>query len=326
MKKRVVILEESPGAALRLARAATVASDMVEAVVVGSVAEAEAAQPAALGYGALHADAVASSSTLRGLPAVVWTQELSSDLFQRAAGPGGDVIVAVVAWPTFATAPRAWEALLAFRMALASSPSSPSSLPVSWPSSSDLVTFGASVRDWRLVSSSELADVVEQVGRLAQPVAGRQAERIAATTHELLMNALYDAPMTPDGQYRFAHDRRAQVELAPAEAVSCRVACDGSALIVEVVDPFGSLRRSVAFRSVARGIAAARIQEAAAALDTSHGGAGLGLHRVFSSAAATLFSVVRRRQTRVAAVFDLTLAARDLRGMPHSLHFTVKDP
>jgi hypothetical protein len=317
MKKRVVVLEESPGAAPRLARAATAANDMVEAIVVATVAEAEAAQPTAIGYGAAHADAIAASAVLRTVPAVVWTQTLSADLFTRAASPGGDVIGAVLAWPSFATAPRAWEALLAFRSVLEPSRRA--------PMATELLSFGSSVLDWRVSSSSELDDIVNQVTRFAEAAAGRQAEKIAETTYELLMNALYDAPMTPDGQYRFAHDRSAPVQLPPEEAVTCRVVCDGSLLVVEVVDPFGSLRRSVVYRSIARGIAAARVADAQAALDTSHGGAGLGLHRVFSASAATIFHVAKRKETRVCACFDLTLAARDLRGMPRSLHFSSKD-
>lgn len=317
MKRRVVVLEETPGAAPRLARAATAANDMVEAIVVSTIGEAEALQPTALGYSALYADAVAASVVLRGLPSVVWTQQLSADLFTRAAAPGGDVIGAVLAWPTFATAPRAWEALLAFRAVL--EPSRPA------PSAVELAAFGSSVLEWTVSSSTELDDIVNQVTRFAEPAAGRQAEKIAETAYELLMNALYDAPMTPDGQYRFAHDRSALVQLPPEEAVTCRVVCDGSMLVLEVVDPFGSLRRSVVYRSIARGIAAARVADAAAALDTSHGGAGLGLHRVFMAAAATIFHVTRRKQTRVCACFDLTLAARDLRAMPRSLHFSAKD-
>jgi hypothetical protein len=318
MKPKIVILEESAGAAQRLARVATAAGDMVEAVVVADVAQVEAAQPTVLGYGAGHAEAVATSARLRDVPAVVWTQELKPDLFSRAAAPGGDVITAVLAWPSFATAPRSWEALLAFRRALAPRTTAPSAV--------QLASFGASVLDWRVSSSTEIADIVEAVARFAGPVAGRQAEQVAGATHELLMNALYDAPMTADGQYRFAHDRNALVQLAPEESATCRVVCDGSLLVVEVVDPFGSLRRSPVFRGVARGLAAARVADAAAALDTSHGGAGLGLHRVFQAAATTVFSVTRRKETRVAACFDLTLAARDLRSLPHSLHFTAKDP
>jgi len=96
--------------------------------------------------------------------------------------------------------------------------------------------------------------------------------------------------------------------------------------LIEDVDPFGSLRRAPVFRGVALGLAAARAVDAAAALYTSHGGAGLGLHRVSQVAATTVFSVTRRKETRVAACFDLRLAAGDVRGLPHSLRFTAQDP
>ena len=61
--------------------------------------------------------------------------------------------------------------------------------------------------------------------------------------------------------------------------------------------------------------------EPADVLDTSHGGAGLGIMRMYSSCAALFFDVVRGRQTRVTALVDLDLGAREWRGLPCSVHF-----
>jgi hypothetical protein len=47
---------------------------------------------------------------------------------------------------------------------------------------------------------------------------------------------------------------------------------------------------------------------------------------VFTAAAVTLMHVTPGQETRVCAVFDLTLSARDLRAMPGSLHFYRGEP
>jgi hypothetical protein len=321
MRHRVVIIEPVAAAAQRLARVATVASRMQEAIVVDTVAAAVEHAPTALGCSAALVDDVSQVPELRRLPAVVWTNEPSSALFQRAAAEG-DSIVAFLGWPTYMAAPRSWEVLLALRALTAGGPGT--RRPV--PTASNLLATGAEIADWRVATTTDRDDVIAEIGRFAGAVAGRQAEQINAVAWELVMNALYDAPTTPDGRPMYAHDRSAHVQLLPEHAPTCRVGSDGNHFVVEVVDPFGGLRRPVVLRSLARVLAAQKSTEGVrAALDTSHGGAGLGLHRVFSGAASTLIHVVPKQETRVCAWFDLTLSARDLRGMPGSLHFYRSD-
>jgi hypothetical protein len=323
MRQRVVIIEPSVAAAQRIARAGTVANDMVEAIVVDSVVAALEQQPTVLGYNAVFADDIVNNAVLRGLPSVIWSTQDSASLMQQAASSAGESMVAWLGWPTYMVAPRAWELLIAFRNALAAGLTSRRVAPTA----QQLLSPGASVIDWRVSSTTDRDDTIAQVTRFAQSVAGKQTERIAGVTHELLMNALYDAPVAPDGKYLYAHDRNADIQLLPEQSATCRVASDGQLLVIEVVDPFGGLRRSVVLRTLSRVIAAARLASGAqVAIDTSHGGAGLGLHRVFTAAAATLIQVIPRHETRVCACFDLTLSARDLRGVPGSLHYYKGNP
>lgn len=317
MRHRVVIIEPTAAAAQRLARVATVASGMQEAVVVETVAAALEHNPTALAYGGPFVEDVLAHPDLRRLPSVVWTANPSAELFKQATSVDGESIAAILGWPSYMAAPRSWEALLALRNALAGGPTAPRVVPIAV----ELLSTGAAVLDWRVATTADRDDTIAELSRFAATVAGRQAEKIGEVAYELLMNALYDAPTTPDGKYLYAHDRNANVQLLPEQAATCRVASDGNHLVVEVIDPFGGLRRPVVMRSLARVMAALKAGGAQDALDTSHGGAGLGLHRVFTGAAATLIHVVPQQETRVCAWFDLTLSARDLRAMPGSLHF-----
>ena len=59
----------------------------------------------------------------------------------------------------------------------------------------------------------------------------------------------------------------------------------------------------------------------AAVLDTSQGGAGLGIFKIYAASAATVVEVKRKRYTIMTAFFDLSVNARAARTMPVSLHF-----
>ena len=56
-------------------------------------------------------------------------------------------------------------------------------------------------------------------------------------------------------------------------------------------------------------------------MDTSHGGAGLGMVVCHNSTVSMFFDVVRGRKTEVTGVFDLDLNLREFRSHAKSLHF-----
>jgi hypothetical protein len=91
-------------------------------------------------------------------------------------------------------------------------------------------------------------------------------------------------------------------------------------LALQVTDPFGRLQREHVLRGIIRGSGAAHAASSEQILDTSGGGAGLGLWRIFSAGAVTLIDVVPGHDTTVTAVFDLDLNPRESRNLPPSLH------
>ena len=56
-------------------------------------------------------------------------------------------------------------------------------------------------------------------------------------------------------------------------------------------------------------------------MDTSHGGAGLGMMVCHNSTSAMFFDVARGRHTEVTALFELDMNLRELRTQAKSLHF-----
>jgi hypothetical protein len=156
-----------------------------------------------------------------------------------------------------------------------------------------------------------VASVQELVARLGLPK--RVGEMFGELAHELLMNAIYDAPVDGHGRPRHAHDRKARVELGAAEAATLRVGCDGTRLALQVSDPFGRLERAQVFAGLARGL---RGQ-----MDTQRGGAGLGLAVCANATVGLTFDVSPGHRTEVTGVFDLDLNLREFRGQAKSLHY-----
>jgi hypothetical protein len=206
----------------------------------------------------------------------------------------------------FDSPPRAWEVLMVARR-LAGASSAPLSGYLDWGFSSlELDVRATSDRD------AAVAKIQEFVAALQLPK--RVAEMFGELGHELIMNAMYDAPIDAQGRPKYAGDRKADIRLADHEKPSVRVATDGTRLVLQVRDPFGRLERRHVFDGLARGLAGGE-------MDQSHGGAGLGMMVCHNSSSAMFFDVVRGTSTEVTAVFDLDMNLRELRTQAKSLHF-----
>jgi hypothetical protein len=246
---------------------------------------------------------------LRG---VLWTAEpLRRSLRYLAATTpidpaGASPIDHVLARRDFDSPPLAWEvAMLARR--LQGAPAPPLAAYLDWGFSAlDLEVKTTADRD------AAAARIHDFVAALAVP--RRIADMFAELGHELIMNAMYDAPVDSAGRAKYACDRKAAIALAEHERPNLRVATDGTRLALQIRDPFGRLERRHVFDGLARGLAGGE-------LDTSHGGAGLGMLVCHNASTAMFFDVVANRHTEVTAVFELDMNLRELRTQAKSLHF-----
>lgn len=126
---------------------------------------------------------------------------------------------------------------------------------------------------------------------------GRIADTIGEVVHELVTNAMYDAPVDEYGRPRYAHDRTAPIELAQEDRVAFRYGTDGMRLVVETSDRFGRLRRLDFAKSLRRA--------ASGQVNRGEGGAGIGLSMVCRAATTVQVDVEPGMRTRVTAVLDL---------------------
>jgi hypothetical protein len=244
----------------------------------------------------------------RGLRGLLWTAEpLKRSLRYVVETPGIDH---VFGRRDFESPPRDWEVLMVARRLLV--PCGPPALPA-------YLDWGFTGLELEIASSDQrdaaVAQVTDLVGRLGLPK--RVDTMFGELAHELLMNAMYDAPVDDRGRPKYAGDRKASITLEPGERPTVRAGTDGSRMVLQVTDPFGRLERRHVVESLARGLAGGE-------MDRSHGGAGLGMMVCHNASSAMFFDVARGRHTEVTALLELDLNQRELKTLARSLHFWTR--
>ena len=250
-------------------------------------------------------DLVAERVRATGARGLLWTAEpLKRSLKFMLDTPA---INHVLGRRDFETAPRSWEVVMVARRMLEPAAAAPIAAFVDWGYSSlELEIRTPADRD------ACVAKVGELIASLQAPK--RIAEMFGELAHELIMNAMYGAPVDASGRAKYAGDRKAEIRLADHERPTVRIATDGSRLVLQVRDPFGRLTRDHVVDGLVRGLAGGEI-------DRSNGGAGLGLMVCHNASSAMFFDVARGRSTEVTAMFELDMNLREFRTQAKSLHY-----
>ena len=142
---------------------------------------------------------------------------------------------------------------------------------------------------------------IDTVLSYAEDVRMRRQVRtqIAAVCEELLMNALYDAPVDAAGRTIFAdvdpHDRKDTHSPRP---VSIRYAATDHGFAVAVRDRFGRLAKNTVLAYIEKCI------QSPVQIDRKTYGAGLGLYLVANAAASYVVNVAYGIATEVVCTFD----------------------
>lgn len=248
--------------------------------------------------------AVRANPALRGL--LITAEPLKPALRHMVETPQ---ISNILGRTNFESAPRRWETMMVLRRLLR-----PAEVG---PPFASFLDWGFNGFQEKVASTQHRDQVVQKVERFISHlgVPKRVGEMFAELAHEMLMNAMYDAPVGADGKPKYALDRKATIALPEPEQPILRLACDGTRLAIQVVDPFGRLERKHVFGGLARGLIDG------GEMDRSHGGAGLGMVVCHNSTVAMFFDVVRGKKTEVTGVFDLDMNLREFRTHAKSLHF-----
>jgi hypothetical protein len=252
--------------------------------------------------GDLVASAVRATPGMRGL---LWTAEpLKRSVRVMVENPA---INNVLGRKDFESTPKPWELMLILRRLVD---------PSATPRIDAYLDWGFSGYQEKVATTTardgSVANIQAFINKLQVPK--RISEMFGELAHEMLMNAMYDAPADASGRAKYAQDRKADLTLLEGEQPTLRMATDGSKLVLQVKDPFGRLQRKHVFDGLARGLAQGE-------MDTSHGGAGLGMMVCHNSTAAMFFDVVPGKHTEVTGVFELDLNLREFRTQAKSLHF-----
>ena len=239
-----------------------------------------------------------------GMRGVLWTAEPLRRSLRYVAET--QAIDNVIGRRDFESPPRAWEITMLARR-LQGVPTPPLSAYLDWGfSAQDIEVRGSRDRD---AATGKIHDFVAALG-----VPRRVAEMFAELGEELLMNAMYDAPVDAAGRPKYAADRKASIDLPAHERPALRIATDGTRLALQIRDPFGRLERRHVFEGLARGLASGE-------QDRSGGGAGLGMMVCHNASSALFFDVLPNRHTEVTALFELDINLREFRTSAKSLHF-----
>ncbi len=162
-------------------------------------------------------------------------------------------------------------------------------------------------------------DVINEYCRLAG-CRGPVRERIQLVADELMMNALYHAPIDEGGQSRYRNVPRKDMTALEVPPIQVQYACNGRYFAIAVKDSFGSLTRETIMKYLSRAA-----QADAQDIERKAGGAGLGLLTVLKSVSKLVFNLSPRNATEVVALFDMELFAKGKMGA-RSLNLFVAPP
>lgn len=128
-------------------------------------------------------------------------------------------------------------------------------------------------------------------------------DRVVTVAEELLMNAIYDAPVDLKGQALFNHmTRQSEIHLDTHQQSQLCFGCDGKLVAVSVEDPFGSLSKEIILKYLK-----SCYEGQAGSMNQNKGGAGRGLHQIIENSDVTIFNVKKGKRTEVICLFNLEL-------------------
>jgi hypothetical protein len=138
----------------------------------------------------------------------------------------------------------------------------------------------------------------------------RIAMVIASAADELIMNAIFDAPVDGMGKQLHAQTpRSAALELIEKNIVELKLAFDGKILGISVIDKYGSLdKKKLLSQHLGRSYESHQYE-----MRTSTAGAGLGLAQVYRNCGGIIFATEAGERTEMNIFFRKTDSFRDFK-------------
>lgn len=165
------------------------------------------------------------------------------------------------------------------------------------------LAWGTEVRSIALSGSKDRALIKEELYTHFRSMGIRTPllERLEHAAEEMMMNAVYDAPVDADGTALFNHlPRNNEIQLQSNQEAVFRFACDGNVVAISTQDPFGSLPRYVILNYLE-----SCYSNQAGTYNAAKGGGGRGLHQILETCDWTVFNIKPGERTEVIGLFDI---------------------
>ncbi len=163
------------------------------------------------------------------------------------------------------------------------------------------LNWGVDVQELPIKRSDERISLREKMAEYFVGMGVRKSilDNVDVVAEELLMNAIYDAPMDVNGRSLFNKlSRQEIVMLKPEQQGRFRFASDGTYAAISVEDPFGGLTADTVLNYL-DSCYGGRAGE----LNKDKGGAGRGLHQIIENSTLVVFNVAPKKRTEVVALF-----------------------
>lgn len=167
------------------------------------------------------------------------------------------------------------------------------------------LNWGVDVKELEISSSAERQDINDKVADYLKDLGLRTSliSRCQAVIEELLMNAIYDAPVDSSGKALHNHkSRRETIVLEKHQKGKLRFATDGLYLAVSVEDPFGAFKKETIFKYLEENYCSVPENML---VHPDKGGAGKGLFIISENSDLVIYNIARGRKTEVIVLFDL---------------------
>lgn len=176
------------------------------------------------------------------------------------------------------------------------------------PGLENLIHSRSDLESWRLEVSTDKNRIVEKAILYFRKwgCAPRQAAEAGGALDELLLNAIYDAPVDEKGSRIYSHvPRSTKVNLYPDRIVDVQIALDGTHIGALVADKWGSLDRVTVLNHVAK----STLKNLKPTNDgTEHCGLGLALN--FKRSMSMMFQCQNGKLTQVSMFFHKRIGQR----------------
>jgi hypothetical protein len=165
-----------------------------------------------------------------------------------------------------------------------------------------VVPWGTKVYSTLVGDYQEKSICISQLSEFAASMGVRRKyrEAIEQVADELLMNALYDAPVDSSGKQLFADvPTKTRISLRMEQKAVVQYSCDGSTFCISVRDSFGTLARGTVLKYLHKCLYAEQ------QIDRKAGGAGLGLYIMANATSTLIMNCLPGVATEVVCTFDL---------------------